>query len=74
MIRVLRVGIVLIFIITTILFGLFYFKERNSKDDTVPSIEVSTEILDISIHDAEEKLLRIKNYKTSKRFRIKRDK
>lgn len=55
--KVLRIGTLFVFIVTTILFGLFYLKEQSSKDYTIPAIEIDSEILEISIHDAEEYLL-----------------
>lgn len=55
--RILRIGTVLVFVLTLVLFGLFYVKEQNSKDDTFPSIQIDSERLDISILDAEECLM-----------------
>lgn len=57
MMRALRLGTVLIFMITTILFCLFYVKEQGSEDDTFPSIKVDSEILNISIQDPQSRLL-----------------
>ena len=57
MMRVLRIGTVLVFVLTTVLFGLFYIRERNRIDYTFPMIEIPAEVLDVSIHDPEEKLL-----------------
>lgn len=57
MMRALRAGTALLFVITAILFCLFYMKEQGSKDYTFPSIEVDSEILNISIQDAQTRLL-----------------
>lgn len=57
MMRALRVGTALLFVITTILFCLFYIKEQNSKDNTFPSIAIASKTLDISIQDAQTHLL-----------------
>lgn len=57
MMRVLRIGTVLVFLITLLLFGLFYIKEQTSKDYTYPKITIESEVLDVSIHDTEEYLL-----------------
>lgn len=55
--RALRIGTILVFMITLLLFGIFYIKEQSSKDYTLPVIEIESETLEISIHDAEESLL-----------------
>ena len=57
MMRALRAGTALLFVITAILFSLFYLKEENSKDYTFPSIEIDSKNLDISIQDAQARLL-----------------
>ena len=57
MIRVLRVVTVLVFVITTVLFGMFYVQEQNLRDDTVPSIQIPSDILDVSIQDTNVQLL-----------------
>lgn len=57
MMRALRVGTVLVFVITTILFCLFYLGEKGSKDYTIPSIEIPSGVLDVSIHSAQTLLL-----------------
>ena len=57
MMRALRLGTVIIFVITTILFCLFYMKEQNSKDNTFPTIEIASKTLDISIQDAQAHLM-----------------
>jgi hypothetical protein len=57
MMRVLRVGTVLVFVIALVLFGLFYMKEQNSKDYTFPSIQIPSGVLDVSIQDTQDRLL-----------------
>lgn len=57
MLKALRVGTVLVFIITLILFCMFYAKEQSSKDSTFPSIEIPSGTLDVSIHDPQSHLL-----------------
>ena len=57
MLKALRVGTVLVFVITLILFCVFYTKEQNSKDSTIPSIEIPSGILDVSIQDPQSQLL-----------------
>ena len=56
--RLLRIGTVLVFIVTLVLFCAFYVKERNDKDYTIPEIQIESEILNISIHDTEECLMK----------------
>jgi hypothetical protein len=48
---------VCVFIATLILFCFFYMKEQNSVDYTCPSIEIESDILDVSIHDTDDRLL-----------------
>lgn len=55
--RILRIVTVIIFIVTSALFGLFFVKEQTSKDYTIPVIEIESETLDISIKDTDERLL-----------------
>ena len=57
MLRALRVGTVLVFVITLILFCAFYVKEQSSKDNTIPSIEIPSGILDVSIQNPQTQLL-----------------
>ena len=57
MMRALRIGTALLFAITSILFCLFYAEEQGSKDYTFPSITVDSEILNVSIQDAQSRLL-----------------
>lgn len=56
--RALRIGTILVFVLTLVVFGLFYVKEQSSKDYTFPSIEIDSERLDISILDVEECLMK----------------
>ena len=55
--RALRIGTILIFTITLVLFGFFYVKEQSIKDYTIPTITIDSEVLDVSIHDPEEYLM-----------------
>ena len=57
MMRVLRIGTILIFLITFVLFGLFYMNEQSRKDYTLPTINIGYDNLDVSIHDAKEDLM-----------------
>ena len=57
MLKALRVATVLVFVITLILFCVFYAKEQNIKDNTIPSIEIPSGILDVSIQDPQAYLL-----------------
>lgn len=57
MMRALRIGTILVFLATVVLFGLFYMKEQRSKDYTFPTIQIESEVLNVSIHDTEESLL-----------------
>ena len=58
MMRALRAGTAFLFVITAILFSLFYLREQNSKDYTFPSIEIDSKTLDVSIQDGETYLLK----------------
>lgn len=58
MMRMLRVCTILVFLAAVTLFAMFYVKEQNSKDYTYPYIEMDTQVLNLSIHDTEESLLR----------------
>ena len=57
MMKALRVGTVLVFVITLMLFFMFYTQEQISKDNTIPSIELPSGILDVSIRDPQTHLL-----------------
>ena len=55
--RALRICTILIFTITLVLFGMFYVKERSNKDYTIPTIQIDSDVLEVSIHDPEEYLM-----------------
>lgn len=57
MMRALRIVTVLVFLMTSVLFGMFYVKEQGSKDYTYPTIQIESESLDISIHDTADRLM-----------------
>lgn len=57
MMKALHVATVLLFLATLVLFGWSYTQEQSRKDYTYPTIEIDSEILDISIHDTKEYLL-----------------
>lgn len=57
MMKALQVGTVLLFVLMLVLFCMFYMKEQISKDNTIPSIELPSEVLDVSIHDPQTHLL-----------------
>ena len=57
MFKILRVGTVLVFIVTLILFFAFYIQEKTGQDNTIPSIEIPSGVLDVSIKDPQSHLL-----------------
>lgn len=55
--KILRVLIVLAFIVTSVLFGVFYVREKMTTDNTIPVITVEQEIIEVSFNATEEELL-----------------
>lgn len=57
MMKALRIGTTLFFILTLVTFVLFYTKEQNNIDTTYPIIQVPDEVLEVSIDADESQLL-----------------
>lgn len=55
--KALRLFTLIIFALTACLFGWFYFDTRINTDSTYPQMQVTEDLLEISIHDGEEALL-----------------
>lgn len=53
----LRIGTAIVFVITIVLFCWFYISEQKNVDYTVPHIEISSDVLNVSIHDTKDYLL-----------------
>jgi hypothetical protein len=55
--KILRVLIILAFIVTSALFGVFYVKEKMTTDNTIPVITVEQEVIEVSFQATDEELL-----------------
>lgn len=55
--RILRITVVILFVITTALFANFYIKEKTTTDNTIPVITVEEEIIEVSFNATEKELL-----------------
>ena len=55
--KILRVFIILTFVITSVLFGVFYVREKMTTDNTIPVITVEQEIIEVSFKATDEELL-----------------
>ncbi len=55
--KILRWIIVLIFVIVTAVFTVFYVKEKTTTDDTIPVITVEGEVIEVSFNATDEELL-----------------
>lgn len=55
--RVLRGLIIVLFVVTTALFGVFFVKEKVSTDNTIPVITVEEELIEVSFNATDEELL-----------------
>ena len=56
--RILRVAVIVIFIFTSVLFSMFYTREKLTTDKTKPVITIEEEILDVDINATKEELLK----------------
>ncbi len=57
MIKVLRIVVSIIFVLTSIVFVYYFVNEKLNTDNTVPVITVKDEIIDVSLHASDEELL-----------------
>ena len=57
--RLLRVAVIVIFIFTSVLFSMFYTREKLTTDKTKPVITIEEEILDVDINATKEELLKM---------------
>lgn len=56
--KYIKYGIIAIFIVITILFTINWFKEKNSTDNNRPTIEMDKDIIEVSVKDGDEELLK----------------
>lgn len=55
--RILRIFVVVLFLITTAVFGMYYVNERLTEDNTIPVINVEGELIEVSFETTDEELL-----------------
>lgn len=55
--KALRIFTLTLFILTALIFGWFYFDTQIHTDSTYPQIQITDDLLEISIHDGEDVLL-----------------
>ncbi len=56
--RILRIAVLALFVITSIAFSLIFIKEKTTTDTTIPQISVEGEIIDVSLKATDEELLK----------------
>lgn len=56
--RALRLIVAALFVVTTIVFTVFYIKEKATTDNTIPVIKVDGEMIDVSFDATDEELLK----------------
>ncbi|MBR5245838.1 MAG: DUF5011 domain-containing protein [Clostridia bacterium] len=55
--RILRVAVTIVFVVTTALFFMFFVKEKMTVDKTMPVIKIDEEILNVNIDATDEEFL-----------------
>lgn len=55
--RVLRIIVVVLFLITTAVFGMYYVNEKLTEDNTIPVISIEDELIEVSFETTDEELL-----------------
>ncbi len=56
--RYLRIITVVLFIITSAVFGMYYVNEKLTEDDTIPKITIEGELIEVSLKATDEELLK----------------
>ncbi len=55
--RIFRITVVVLFLIITSVFGMYYVNEKLTEDDTIPMISVEGELIEVSLDTTDEELL-----------------
>ncbi len=58
MMRVVRWIVLLVFVVTSVVFGAVFIKEKRNKDYTIPEIKISEEILEVDLKSTNEDYLK----------------
>ena len=56
--RIFRIIVVGLFLITTALFGMYYVNEKLTEDHTIPVFKVEGDIVEVSLETTDEELLK----------------